>query len=230
MEVGTANENGRKKTCFKRKADGTRDMKLEFQMHEQSYLRSGSSSRTPSSRYSDSVLDSSKLSSSLSPDADYDSEVSLDLKMRQEMADTSSKKAYLFRTMRLREIEITKYHRDKCKAEIEKEKFNIEANYRRGELEFREKRRLNNLKWHSKEHIRDRDRNKALGRSEEWTREDYYRMKGFDPDEKSDEYVKRDMYLEYDRTKRYLQGRQPTSLFDQLTATCWIMISQPRIK
>ena len=27
-------------------------------------------------------------------------------------------------------------------------------------------------------------------------------MKGFDPDEESDEYVKRDMYLEYDRTKR----------------------------
>ena len=176
--------------------------KLEFQMREQSYLRSGSSSRTPSSRYSDSVLDSSRLSSSLSPDADYDSEVSLDLKMRQEMAGTSSKEAYLYRTMRLREIAITKYHRDKCKADIEKKKFNIEANYRRGELEFREKRRLNNPKWHTEEHTRDRERKKALGRSEEWTREDFYRMKGFDPDEESDEYVKRDMYLEYDRTKR----------------------------
>jgi hypothetical protein len=27
-------------------------------------------------------------------------------------------------------------------------------------------------------------------------------MKGFDPDEESDEYVKQDMYLDYDRTKR----------------------------
>jgi hypothetical protein len=68
--------------------------KLEFLMREQSYSRSGSyssSSKTPSSRYSDSVLDSSKLSSSLSPDAEYDSEVSLDLRIRQEMVGTSSK-------------------------------------------------------------------------------------------------------------------------------------------
>ena len=97
-----------RKLALKEKQMELETKKLEFQMREQSYLRSESSSRTPSSRYSDSVLDSSKLSSSLSSDADYDSEVSLDLKMRQEMADTSSKEAYLYRTMRLREIEITK--------------------------------------------------------------------------------------------------------------------------
>ena len=71
--------------------------KLEFQMREQSYSRSGSSSKISSSRYSDSVLDSSRLSSSLSPDAEYDSEVSLDLRIRQEMTGTSSKDASLYR-------------------------------------------------------------------------------------------------------------------------------------
>jgi len=48
--------------------------KLEFQMREQSKTPSsrysGSSSKTPSFRYSDSLLDSSRLSSSLSPDAE----------------------------------------------------------------------------------------------------------------------------------------------------------------
>ena len=64
------------------------------------------------------------------------------MKIRQEMSGTSSKEAHLHRKMKLREIAITKYHRDKSKAEIE-------ANYRRGELELRQKRRLNNPKWHT---------------------------------------------------------------------------------
>ena len=97
---------------------------------------------------------------------------------------------------------ITKFYRERCKAEIAKEKAIIEANYRRGQLEFRAKRRLNNLIWHTEEHTKERERKKALGRSEDWTREDFYKENDFDPDNESDEHIKRDMYLDYERTKR----------------------------
>ena len=97
---------------------------------------------------------------------------------------------------------ITKLYRERCKAEIAKEKAIIEANYRRGQLEFRAKRRLNNPIWHTDEHTKERERKKALARSEDWTREEFYKEKGFDPDNESNEHIKRDMYLDYERTKR----------------------------
>ena len=97
---------------------------------------------------------------------------------------------------------ITKLYRERCKAEIAKETAIIEANYRRGQLEFRAKRRLNNPIWHTEEHTKERERKKALGRSEDWTREDFYKEKGFDPENESNEHIKRDMYLDYERTKR----------------------------
>jgi hypothetical protein len=175
--------------------------KLEFQMREQSHSRSGSSSKTSSSSYSESVLEASKLSSSLSPDADYDSEVSLDLRIRQEMTGTSSKEAKRYREMRLKEIAITKFHRERCAAEIANEKSIMEANHRRGELEFREKRRLQNPKWHTEEHTKERERKKALA-TEDWTREDYYKEKGFDPNNEEDSWKKERMYVDFDRTKR----------------------------
>jgi hypothetical protein len=104
--------------------------------------------------------------------------------------------------MRVKEMAITKLYRERCKAEIAKENAIIEANYRRGQLEFRAKRRLNNPKWHTEEHTKERERKKALARSEEWTREEFYKEKGFDPDNESNEHIKRDMYLQYERTKR----------------------------
>jgi len=184
--------------------------KLEFKMRmrEQSFSRSGSSSRssrTPNSKFSlSSILNSSNMSSSQSPDCipDYDSEVSLELKIRQAMEGGSMKEQERYMAKRMNEIAIIKKYRDRCREQLASEEAIVEANDRREELEYRKMRRQKNPVWHTDAHIKDRERKKALGRSQNWTREEFYKMKGVDDYDNEHPNIQRELYLAYDKYKR----------------------------
>jgi len=210
--------------------------KLEFQMSLQSHSRSGSSSRTPSSsRYSS--LNLSNNSSSLSPEDkfEYDSEASLDLKIRQAMQGGSMKQHRLYMAKKLKEIEITNRFRNKCREDFAREPAIIELDNRLDELEYRKERRLKNPIWHTEGIRKIASVRKLL---EDPKTGLVTSSIEFDPEFESDPYIKEKAIIQLMINIRetiapmgYPQARHHTSPCDHRTATCWRSISStPRLE